>query len=186
MTEKYKNKYRIPSSRLQHWDYGWNASYFITICTHNHEHYFGGIVDGEMILSDIGKIAWRFWSEISNHFPFVILNAFVVMPNHVHGIIIIDKTDDECNNGHIGGHHVETRQCLVSTINNPDPNPTPKNQMPAKTIGQTRFQNQGQNNLSSIIGSYKSVLLNIFGKFTPLLNGNPGFTIILYAMINHT
>ena len=54
-------------------------------------------MDGEMVLSDIGKIAWRFWGEIPNHFPFVILNAFVVMPNHVHGIIIIDKTDDGRN-----------------------------------------------------------------------------------------
>ena len=46
MTEKYKNKYRIPSARLQHWDYGWNATYFVTICTHNHEHYFGSIPAG--------------------------------------------------------------------------------------------------------------------------------------------
>ncbi len=99
MTEKYKNKYRKPSTRLQHWNYGWNASYFVTICTYN-QHYFGAIVDGEMVLSDIGKIAWCFWGEIPNYFPFVILNPFVVMPNHVHGIIIIDKMDDGRNDGY--------------------------------------------------------------------------------------
>ena len=148
MTEKFKNKYRIPSARLQHWDYGWNASYFVTICTYNHEHYFGGIVDGEMDLSDIGKIAWRFWGEIPNHFPFVILNAFVVMPNHVHGIIIIDKTDDECNNGHIGGHDVTTEIVEtqnVASLRNNQPNNKPQN----------KFGPQSQN-LASIIRGYKT------------------------------
>ncbi len=52
--------------------------------------------------SDIGKIAQKFWLEIPNHFPFVILDAFVVMPNHVHGIIIIDKPDDEFGGGRDG------------------------------------------------------------------------------------
>jgi len=100
--EKFRDKYRIPSSRLQNWDYGWNAPYFVTICTANKECYFGDIVNREMHLSDIGKIAQKFWLEIPNHFPFVILDAFVVMPNHVHGIIIIDKPDDERGGGWVG------------------------------------------------------------------------------------
>ena len=49
MPEKYKNKYRIPSARLQNWDYGWNGAYFITICTHNREHYFGKIINNKII-----------------------------------------------------------------------------------------------------------------------------------------
>ena len=97
--EKFRDKYRIPSSRLQNWDYSWNAPYFVTICTAKRECYFGDIVNREMHLSDIGKIAQKFWLEIPNHFPFVILDAFVVMPNHVHGIIIIDKPDDERGGG---------------------------------------------------------------------------------------
>jgi len=92
--EKYKNKYRIPSTRLQNWDYGWNGAYFITICTHNREHYFGEIVNKKMKLSEIGIAAEKYWHEIPQHFPFVKLGAFVVMPNHIHGIIIIDKNDD--------------------------------------------------------------------------------------------
>jgi putative transposase len=56
MPDKYQNKYRIPSARLQNWDYGSNAAYFVTICTKNREHFFGEIVDGEMHLNDIGKI----------------------------------------------------------------------------------------------------------------------------------
>ncbi len=91
MPEKYNHKYRIQSCRLQSWDYGHNAPYFITICTHGRNHYFGEIADRKMILSEIGKYAWACWFEIPKHFPFVLLDAFVVMPNHIHGIIIIDK-----------------------------------------------------------------------------------------------
>lgn len=87
----YKNKYRIPSARLQHWDYGWNAAYFVTICTHNRQCFFGEISNGKMELSEMGKTATIYWMEIPDHFPFVNLGAFVVMPNHIHGIVVIDK-----------------------------------------------------------------------------------------------
>lgn len=56
MNEKFFNRFRIPSARLQYWDYGWNASYFITICTQKRTCYFGKIIDGRMELSEIGKI----------------------------------------------------------------------------------------------------------------------------------
>jgi len=146
--DKFRNKYRISSTRLQKWDYGWNASYFITICTKNREYFFGeivktpnpGIATIAMQLTEIGYIAHKFWDEIPNHFPFVQLGAFVVMPNHVHGIIIIDKQDDQRNVIKNIATNVGTRHCLVSTP------------------GQKRFQNQGKNTLSSIVGSYKSVV----------------------------
>lgn len=92
--EKFQDKYRIPSARAQWWDYGNNAAYFITICTQNRIHYFGNIIQQKMELSELGKYAESCWYEIQNHFPFVRLGAFVVMPNHVHGIIIIDKPID--------------------------------------------------------------------------------------------
>ncbi len=94
MTEKFKGKYRIGSARLQNWDYGWNAPYFVTICTQNREHYFGDIVNYKMELSEIGEIAQTIWFKIPEQFPYVHLDAFVVMPNHIHGIVIIDKKDD--------------------------------------------------------------------------------------------
>lgn len=90
----YNNKYRIDSSRLKHWDYGRNAAYFVTICTKNRENFFGEIFDGEMHLSEIGHEAEKYWQEIPDVFPFVILDAFVVMPNHMHGVVIINKPDD--------------------------------------------------------------------------------------------
>jgi len=91
--DKFKNKYRIPSARLQSWDYGINGAYFITICTQNREHFFGNVVDGIMQLNELGQLAENYWLEIPNHFPFIELGNFVVMPNHTHGILIIDKMD---------------------------------------------------------------------------------------------
>jgi REP element-mobilizing transposase RayT len=88
---KFRNKYRIPSNRLKNWDYGRNSAYFITICTKNREHFFGEINNGKMQLNELGKNAIQFWMEIPNHFPFIELGNFVVMPNHTHGILIIDK-----------------------------------------------------------------------------------------------
>ena len=63
MSDKFQNKYRIPSARLQNWDYGWNAAYFITICTQNRECYFGEIIDEKMFLSEIGTIVQQYWNE---------------------------------------------------------------------------------------------------------------------------
>jgi putative transposase len=91
MQNKFKNKYRVPSTRLQTWDYSKNGAYFITICTQNREHFFGNIQNGMMQLSEIGKLAERYWLEIPEHFPFVELGNFVVMPNHFHGILIINN-----------------------------------------------------------------------------------------------
>ncbi|CAM4237786.1 hypothetical protein [Gillisia limnaea] len=100
MAEKFQNKYRSASARLKTWDYGWNGAYFVSICTQSRECFFGNISDGKMHLSEIGEIAHNFWIEIPNHFPFVKLGEFIVMPNHMHGIIIIDKLDDgRGNNG---------------------------------------------------------------------------------------
>src|SRR5450759_2331995 len=124
--DKFQSKYRIPSSRMQNWDYSWNAPYFITICTADRVCYFGKIINGEMHLSDIGEMANKFFIEIPEHFPNVHLNAFVVMPNHIHGIIIIDKpyygNNNNNNNVSIINHNprqnnvVKTPNLGVSTI----------------------------------------------------------------------
>jgi len=93
MPDKYKNKYRIPSARLQSQDYSSNGSYFITICTEDRIHYFGDIENGEMLLNENGLLAEQCWLQIPTRFPFIELGNFVVMPNHVHGILIIDNND---------------------------------------------------------------------------------------------
>lgn len=94
MPDKYLGKYRNESTRAPWWDYSRNGAYFITINTKNREHYFGEIRDGIMNLSDVGKLANKFWLKIPDHFHGVLLDAHIVMPNHVHGILIIDKMND--------------------------------------------------------------------------------------------
>ena len=92
----FKNKYKTESARRVGHDYTSNGWYFITICTKNMKPFFGNITDGKMRLSEIGKIAEEYWQEIPKHFPFTELNEFIIMPNHIHGIIGIncDRRDE--------------------------------------------------------------------------------------------
>lgn len=106
MPEKFRNKYRIASLRLQNWDYGWNGKYFITICTKDRVHFFGEIISPQqkMMLTETGKKVLEIWNEIPAHFPFVLLDEFLVMPNHIHGILIIDKPFNSKGNPGIVDH----------------------------------------------------------------------------------
>jgi len=83
------NKHHRKSIRLPGYDYSQTGAYFVTIVTFQRECIFGKIVNNEMVLSDFGRIASECWRAIPEHFPFVELGAYVVMPNHVHGIIMI-------------------------------------------------------------------------------------------------
>lgn len=75
------------SIRLKGYDYSQAGLYFITIVCQDRAHLFGKIKNGEMVLNDAGCIADECWLEITNHFPNVVLREFVVMPNHIHGIV---------------------------------------------------------------------------------------------------
>ena len=77
------------SPRLQGYDYSQEGAYFITICTHHRIHTFGEIKESECRLAQAGIIAQQDWEAITQHYPNVELDAFVVMPNHVHGIIVL-------------------------------------------------------------------------------------------------
>jgi putative transposase len=185
MADKYQNKYRIQSARLPSWDYSSNAVYFITICTNNREYFFGEIIDGKMQLSEPGKIANRFWLEIPDHFPFVILDEFVVMPNHIHGIIVINKPVDNNNVDNVGSNvagngtenvagnvtNVETGHALSlrrqqqrrQEQQSSQPNQSPQSGEPnnpdqIKPQRHPRFRNQGKNTISAMIGSFKSAV----------------------------
>ncbi len=87
--DRFQNKYRIESARADWHDYD-GGSYFITICTKNREHFFGEIVNGEMVLSDIGKYAEEQFKNVSSHYPYAEIPLWTIMPNHLHAIVIID------------------------------------------------------------------------------------------------
>ncbi|MEB3359488.1 MAG: transposase [Synechococcales bacterium] len=84
--------HRRRSIRLKHHDYTAPGAYFITICTHQRQCLFGDIINGEMRLNEFGQIAADCWQEIPHHFHPVRLDNFVIMPNHVHGILVITDT----------------------------------------------------------------------------------------------
>ncbi|MFM7372811.1 MAG: hypothetical protein ACKO2Z_34520, partial [Sphaerospermopsis kisseleviana] len=81
------------SIRLKGYDYSQIGAYFVTICTHHRNCLFGEIVDGEMKLNTNGEVAKGCWLSIPRHFQNVELDEFVIMPNHVHGIIIIVNSE---------------------------------------------------------------------------------------------
>lgn len=78
------------SIRLKDYDYSQAGAYFVTICTHNRECLFGQITKGDMQLNDMGNIAQQCWNNIPLHFPNAAIDQFIVMPNHIHGIVIFN------------------------------------------------------------------------------------------------
>ena len=150
MIEKFKNKYRTDSVRLKHWDYSWSGYYFITICVKNHECVFGDVVDKKMKLNELGKKVDRFWKEIPDHFNNAELDEFVVMPNHMHGILVL-------NNKKL----LETQHCCVSMEN--------------KTSN--TFYCLKSKSLPVLIRSFKSICTRAINKKRPYLGfqGQPKY-----------
>ncbi len=93
---KYLNKYRNESFRAQWWDYSNEGSYFITICTANRELIFGEIYNKEMHLSPIGEIVFEEWNKSFEIRVELFCDIFVIMPNHIHAILRIEKS---CRDG---------------------------------------------------------------------------------------
>jgi putative transposase len=77
------------SIRLKGYDYRQEGAYFVTICTQDRECLFGQVVEGQMRVNPFGEIVAWAWNDLPNHNPHDELDAFVVMPNHVHGIVLI-------------------------------------------------------------------------------------------------
>jgi REP element-mobilizing transposase RayT len=84
-------KHHRRSIRLKGYDYSQEGAYFVTVVAWQRQSLFGNIVNKEMTLSRYGEIVKKWWGEIPLHFPNVETGAFVIMPNHVHGIILIDE-----------------------------------------------------------------------------------------------
>lgn len=82
-------QYNRRSIRLPGYDYSSPGYYFITLCSHKRLKQFGNIKNKKIELSDYGLVAWNFWNEIPDHFANTILDEFIIMPDHIHGIIVI-------------------------------------------------------------------------------------------------
>jgi putative transposase len=82
------------SIRLNGYDYSTSGAYFITICTHEREHLFGDIANEKMEFNTCGDIARSHWQQLSQHHPNIIMDESILMPNHLHGILILESSID--------------------------------------------------------------------------------------------
>lgn len=162
----YRDTYRTESARHPTWDYRSPGWYFITICTHQHIQFFGTIRNGIMGLSVAGCVAHRNWAAIPTHFDHVRLDTFVIMPDHVHGLLGITSVPDDSvetleSNVSAGGRDkavddsVSRHMSRISPM--PDPYPPSSDRI-----------NPPVPNASG-------------GPGAPILNGSPGVMIASYA-----
>ncbi len=164
MSDKFNDKYRIKSARLEGYDYRNEGLYFVTICTKNRTHFLGECNDGIMFLNDLGKMAEDCWLAIPLHFPNVSLDEFTIMPNHIHGIVCIDSTP-----------FVETLHATSSIEKESSSNDN-------KTLRATSLQDERyskispkQGSLSSVLRSYKSAVSNKAKHINPNFAWQPRF-----------
>ncbi len=157
----FKNKYRIKSMRLLNYNYASTGYYFITICVRNHELLFGNIIDNKMALFDAGKIIKKFWLEIPQHFDNVELDEFIIMPNHIHGIIIIINN---CN------RRDEAMPRLYTRNNTPADTPANGKSAYAGKYPQMSIISPPPKSLPVIIGSFKSISTKTINQKIPNMN----------------
>ena len=96
MENRFTDRYKIKSSRFQNWNYSNPGYYFITICTYNKNNFFGKIIDEKMELSKMGEISKNCLINISKHFNNVFIDEYVIMPNHIHILIKLIKSNNYC------------------------------------------------------------------------------------------
>ena len=135
--KKFQNKYPTESTRLEDWDYSNPGMYFVTICSKNMVSWFGEVLDGETVLNEMGGIANKCWIEIPNHFENVKMDEYIIMPNHVHGIV-------ELLGDHTVGRDVACNVSTSDRMSHISPKP---------------------GSLSAIIRSYKSAITRIIRKY---------------------
>jgi putative transposase len=157
--QKFKGKYRIASGRLEGWDYHAPGYYFVTICTTNRVSYFGRICEDKMQLSKIGKIAVTNLERIAQIYQNACLDVWVVMPNHVHAIIVLGEKRVETP--HWG---ISTRAALGVVINQ------------YKSACMKKIRTEGFTNFAWQARFYDHIIRNekSLDKIREYINNNPG------------
>ena len=149
MNYKINKQYRLP-----HYDYSTTGYYFVTLCTRNHVCHMGRIEEEKIVMNSIGKIATEVWENIPNIYELVGIDEFIVMPNHIHGIVIIRENylSSDCGKN-------EEKTNLINQIPTTEKPKIPRNPMESKKIS-----------LGKIIRRYKAKV-----KFMAGLNGYAQF-----------
>jgi REP element-mobilizing transposase RayT len=154
-------KHHRRSIRLKGYDYAQAGAYFITICCQHRQCRFGNIENDQMILNEYGQIAYDEWIALPQRFANCTLDVFQIMPNHMHGIIVLTDT--------VGAGFTPALDAGV----NPDHTHTPTQNDGDEKTGQPRFLGQPQglplptqplveqpSTIGDIVGTYKSLVFN--------------------------
>ena len=175
-------KYNRRSLRLKHYDYSRAGCYFVTICTQGREHLFGEIVEGKMMLNAAGEMVYASWHQIMDDFPNVSLHEFVIMPNHIHGIIEIMDTvgvplvgtqkliRNDNKSKPVGVPLVGTLQCAKQTMGNHEGLRTKGNHEGLPLRGNdtpniiSRAPMKGAPTVGDVVGAFKSKTTNAYIK----------------------
>ena len=156
--------YRRNSIRLKGFDYSLPGAYSITVVTHQRECLFGEVVDGEMLVNQFGKIVERTWMDLPTHYPQVTLEAFVVMPNHVHGIVIIN----DLRGGSLLNGDLKVNNSMENGESLPD-------------INQTHPYKMMQHGLPEIVRAFKS----FSARRINLISNTQGFAVWQRSFYDH-
>jgi putative transposase len=141
------NLYKRRSIRLQDYDYSQPGEYFVTICTYNHECMFGEIVGEEMRLNKLGKIVQEEWLRTAEIRKDVQMDSFVVMPNHIHGIVVLPEP--------VGANCYSPQNCHSTFVNSQN-NPSDKGAYIDTPLRKTKFCSPS-GTIGAIIRGFKSV-----------------------------
>jgi len=167
MCSLFRNRFRYNSLRYARRDYSLPEKYFVTICTAGTKEWFGNVINSKMYLSEIGHIASQMWYEIPVHFPFIGLDAFVVMPNHIHGIIVINRF---IGTPIVGALHATPlpQHDATHLVNKTMSSISPKS-----------------GSLSVVVRSYKSTVTKHAHKFDSDFSWQPGFYDTIICTTGH-
>ena len=130
------------SIRLQGYDYSRSGAYYVTLCTQDRACFFGEVVDTDMHLNDAGRLVSDAWRALPDRFPPIVLDAFVIMPNHIHGVVVITGDNTPVNDKDVVGAGLVPAHDVV----------------PAHDGSIVRATTRVAPTLGDVIGAYKSVV----------------------------
>jgi len=151
-------KHSRRSVRLGGFDYGTAGAYFITICTHQRDFLFGDVVDGKMRLNEFGVVVGECWHAIPDHFCHLELDMFIVMPNHVHGIITIIENLSDVGATHASPMHAPQNRVTQERATHGSP---------------LRIMGPQKGSIGAIVGQFKSAVT----KRINILRDTPGVMV---------
>ena len=157
-----QDRHHRRSIRLRGHDYAQPGAYFVTVCTRDRESLLGDVVNGEMRLNGAGEIVRRCWVDIRRHFPHIALDAGIIMPNHLHGIIVIT----EFRRGEASTVHIDAPK------KRPEPDASPLRQHPNGTQ---------PGSLSAIVQNFKSISTRKMN----ITRGTPGTPVWQRSFYEH-